>query len=201
MDDDEDSPVTALVATAAEGDQAAWNEIVDRYSPLLVSVVRQFRLTAAETEDVAQTVWLRLVEHLGMLSEARALPKWIITTGRREALRHLSTERRAQPHDPAEEAWHVSAAHDPSLDEEILLAERHQVLLAGLAELGARQRQIILLLLEDPPVSYAEISRRTGIPVGAIGPTQARAIERLRRTPSVWAGATAAPDRLGPTAR
>jgi len=54
-----------------------------------------------------------------------------------------------------------------------------------LAELNDRQRTLLLLLVEDPPPSYAEISHRTGIPVGAIGPTRARALERLRQTAAI----------------
>jgi DNA-directed RNA polymerase specialized sigma24 family protein len=80
MADDEFS-ITALVTAAGEGDQLAWNDIVDRYSPLLVGVLRHCQLTSVETEDVAQTVWLRLVEHLDSLREARALPMWIIHHG------------------------------------------------------------------------------------------------------------------------
>ena len=46
----------------------------------MASVIRSFRLQGCDAEDVGQTVWLRLVEHLGELREPRALPKWIITT-------------------------------------------------------------------------------------------------------------------------
>ncbi len=183
---DDDSAVPALVAAAAAGDQTAWVEIVDRYTPLLVGVLRQCRLTTAELEDIAQTVWLRLVEHLDDLREARALPKWIVTTGRREAWRYLSVERRTSPQDPQSVGW-SHAGGDEGSEEELLRAERHQALLAGLAELEPRQRQLLLLLIEDPPLSYASISRLTGIPVGAIGPTRGRAIERLRRTPQLRA--------------
>jgi hypothetical protein len=53
--DDDDYPITSLVDAAAAGDEEAWHEIVDRYSPLLGSVIRRFRLATAETQDVAQT--------------------------------------------------------------------------------------------------------------------------------------------------
>lgn len=83
--DDGDNPITSLVNAAAAGDEHAWRELVDRYTPLLGSVLRCFGLSTVESQDVAQTVWLRLVEHLGGLREPRALPTWIITTGKREA--------------------------------------------------------------------------------------------------------------------
>ncbi|WP_328997324.1 sigma-70 family RNA polymerase sigma factor [Kribbella sp. NBC_00709] len=179
------SPVTALVVTAAAGDQQAWRALVDRYAPLLVSVVRGFRLTPAETEDVAQTVWLRLVEHLDSLQEPRAIPGWLVTTARRESIRYLSSQRYRRTSDPLNEDQLPLAADGPDPDEGLVRSERHQVLLAGLAELPSRQRELLLLLMHDPQPSYAEIKRRTGIPVGSIGPTRARALERLRRTPAV----------------
>jgi RNA polymerase sigma factor (sigma-70 family) len=120
---------------------------------------------------------------------------WLITTGRRESLRFLSTERRTSPQDPLETAWHTQAsgqtawASSPESEpgDALISAERRQALLSGLAELNPRQRELLVLLVEDPPLSYAEISSRTGIPVGAIGPTRARAVERLRHTAPVQA--------------
>ncbi|WP_371407604.1 sigma-70 family RNA polymerase sigma factor [Kribbella sp. NBC_00662] len=179
------SPVTALVVAAATGDQQAWRELVDRYAPLLVSVIRGFRLTPAETEDVAQTVWLRLVEHLDSLQEPRAIPGWLVTTARRESIRYLSSQRHRRMSDPLNDDQLPVAADVPDPDEGLVRSERHQVLLAGLAELPSRQRELLLLLMTDPQPSYDEIRRRTGIPVGSIGPTRARALERLRRTPAV----------------
>lgn len=190
MADDEFS-ITAVVAAAARGDQSAWNDIVDRYSPLLVGVLRQCRLTAAETEDVAQTVWLRLVEHLDTLGDAHALSRWIVTTGRHEAWRQASTGRRVQVWDPASGEW----PSDADLPREALLrGERQHALLAGMAELGSRDRHLLLLLMEDPPPSSSEISRRTGIPVGGIGVSRARASAELRRTQAIRAIETDRPE-------
>jgi RNA polymerase sigma factor (sigma-70 family) len=197
--DDDASPITVLVAAAAGGEQEAWRELVDRYSPLLATVIHRFRFTTSETEDVAQTVWLRLVEHLGSLREPEAIPMWIITTGRRESIRYLSSQRRVWPHDPLDGVYQTAAVDGGDPDEDLLRAERHEALLAGLAELPTRQRQLLLLLVEDPPLSYVEISARTGIPVGSIGPTRARALERLRRTRSIRACAAGSgyPDHSG----
>jgi DNA-directed RNA polymerase specialized sigma24 family protein len=57
----------------------------------------------------------------------------------------------------------------------------------GLAELEPRHRDLLLLVCSEPPISYDEISRRLGIPVGSIGPTRARCLAKLRATPSVAA--------------
>jgi RNA polymerase sigma factor (sigma-70 family) len=180
---DDRSDVALLVAAAEQGDEDAWGEIVDRYTPLVVTVGLRYRLPSGELQDVAQTVWLRLIEHLCDLREPRALPRWLITTAKREALRSLLVSTRLQPTDPQDEAWEsrLVAEDDPGAD--LVRSERHAALLEWFATLSKRQQQLLTLLAEDPPVPYAEISRRTGIPVGAIGPTRARALARLRSMP------------------
>jgi RNA polymerase sigma factor (sigma-70 family) len=179
--DDGDNPITSLVDAAVSGDESAWHELVARYTPLLGNVLRRFGLAAVETQDVAQAVWLRLVEQLGSLREPRALPMWLITTAKREALRCVSDWQRSVPYDPLDPSW-LPSSEGAEPDEELLRAERHEVLLAGLAELPARQRELLLLFVVDPPLSYAQISERAGIPPGSIGPTRARALDRLRGT-------------------
>ena len=183
--DTERSDVTPLVAAAQQGDEGAWGEIVDRYTPLVVSVVLRYRLSSDEVQDVAQTVWLRLIEHLGDLREPPALPMWLITTAKREALRQLTVSQRARPTDPQDEAWSARFLVEDDQDADLVRDERRAALLEGFATLSPRQRELLLILSEDPPVPYAEISRRTGVPVGAIGPTRARAVERLRKTRAV----------------
>jgi RNA polymerase sigma factor (sigma-70 family) len=184
VDDDDGSPVLELVAAALDGDQHAWNRLVDRYTPLVLSVVRRYRLAGSDAEDVVQTVWLRLVEQLGRIRQAEALPGWIVTTTGHECLHVIKGSRRAVPTDLSDQGW-PEGTGGPAVDADLLVAERHAALLAALAELPERQRDVLLLLLHDPPLPYEEISRRLGIPVGSIGPTRARALERIRSNAAV----------------
>ena len=170
-----------LVARAREGDQASWNALVDRFLPLVNSVITKFRLSAADGDDVNQTVWLRLVEHLGDLREPRALPGWLMTTARNEALRVIRLRGRATPVDPQGYILDL-AGEQPEVDEDLIRDERAQAFRAALLELPAGRRELLELLLADPPISYDEISAKLGIPKGSIGPTRARALEQLRNT-------------------
>lgn len=179
--------VASLVEAASRGDEGAWNELVQRYAPLVMSVIRRYRLRDKDAEDVSQTVWLRLVEHLGSIREPRALPMWIITTTRNECLRTLRADQHTRPFDPIGGIETLDLADPAELDEELLRAERHQALRDGLRELPEQQRALLLLLVADPPISYAEISRRLGMPIGSIGPTRARCLDKLRATPAVLA--------------
>ncbi len=180
-----------LIHYARSGDQGAWDDLVERFLPLVGSVIARHRLYGADGEDVNQTVWLRLVEHLDDLREPAALPGWIATTTRRECLRTMDRARRATPTDPQES--HVLEQSDdafggdgsPALDTDLLALERHQALRDGLAALPGPRRELLLLLLRDPPLSYEQISALLDIPVGSIGPTRARALAQLRRTPAL----------------
>lgn len=187
MDDEPD--VSELVQAAVLGDGKAWEGIVQRYSPLLMSVVRGYRLSETDVRDIAQTVWLRLVEHLADLREPRALPGWLITTTRNEAIKTLKVLARTTPVD-----FFETGARDDgdAIDEDLLRVERREALLEAFAELGDRDRELLILLTADPAVPYAEISRKLNIPIGSIGPTRARALAKLRACPSLVALSDAA---------
>jgi RNA polymerase sigma factor (sigma-70 family) len=179
----DDPSVIALVSRANSGDRGAWNEIVERYAPLVWSICGRYRLSRADADDVGQGVWLRLVEHLPTLRNPAALPGWLVTTTRRECLRVLRGRQRREIHEHPLVEDIVEGAGSAALDQELLVAERNAVLRAAFAQLSLRCQQLLSMLLRDPPVPYAEISTSIGIPVGSIGPNRVRCLEALRRRP------------------
>ncbi|MEO5851203.1 MAG: sigma-70 family RNA polymerase sigma factor [Nocardioides sp.] len=187
------STVPMLVRAASNGDPQAWEALVDRFLPMVRGIVGRFRLPPADAADVNQTVWLRLVEHLGDLREPAALPGWLATTARREALRSLQTHGRSFPVDPQGSTLH-SEVDEAEIDREVLRQEQAVAVRAGLDELSQQRRELLELLVADPPVTYDEISRRLDIPIGSIGPTRARALNQLRNTEALRAWAHDGPE-------
>ena len=187
----DDRTTAELVHAARAGDAEAWNDLVRRFLPLVRAVINRVRMSPADAADVNQTVWLRLVEHLDDLRDARALPGWLATTARREALRAIEVKQRTIPVDPQESGLERIASPG-EIDDLVLAAERAQAVRDGLAELPAQRRQLLQLLVAEPPLSYEEISRTLGIPIGSIGPTRARALAQLRNTRAMraWSGDT-----------
>ncbi len=177
---DDDQHVTTLVGRASRGDQDAWHELVDRYAPLVYRICTQYRLSNHDIEDVGQNVWLLLVEQLGKLREPAALPGWLATTTARECLRVVTAASKAERLGTGLDDS-VIFADDAAIDEELLVTERNATLRAAFAELPSRARELLSMLISDPPHSYAEIHRELGIPVGSIGPQRARSLDRLRR--------------------
>jgi RNA polymerase sigma factor (sigma-70 family) len=180
----DDPTVIRMVTGARNGDKGAWDELVERYAPLVWTVSRRFRLSAEDVDDVGQTVWLLLIEHLPDLRDPAALPGWIVTTTHRECLRLLRIGRRAEPLAPAEMP---ADAPDmvPSVDEELLAHERREAVRAAFAQLSPRCQSLLSMLVQDPPAPYSEISRKLHMPIGSIGPNRARCLDRLRRTPAL----------------
>lgn len=187
------STVPMLVRAASNGDPQAWEALIDRFLPMVRGIVGRFRLLPADAADVNQTVWLRLVEHLGDLREPAALPGWLATTARREAIRSLQAHGRAQPVDPQGSTLQ-SEVDEAEIDREVLRQEQAVAVRAGLEELSQQRRELLELLVADPPVTYDEISRRLDIPIGSIGPTRARALNQLRNTEALRAWAHDGPE-------
>jgi RNA polymerase sigma factor (sigma-70 family) len=186
----DDPDVTALITHARDGDRQAWEGIVERYAPLIWSVCRKQRLDRADAEDVAQTVWLHLVDHLGNLRDPAALPGWLATTTRRECLRVLRAAQRTAAgtgSGPALDTENLPDVAGEAADHGLLLAERNAALRAAFRDLPPDCQRLIGMLIADPPLSYAEISAALGIRIGSIGPSRSRCLDKIRRHPAVAA--------------
>lgn len=170
--------VARLVRRAAEGDRWAWERLVDQYSRLIWAMTRDFRLVESDANDVAQATWLRLLEHIDRLENPACIASWLAITARRECLRILAARKRfvlVQDH-----ADLGDVAHEPEVDERLLANERAQAVREAVSRLPGHWQRLVELLIADPPASYAEISDQLGLPVGSIGPTRGRCLDRLR---------------------
>jgi RNA polymerase sigma factor (sigma-70 family) len=179
----DDPVVINLVARARDGDQRAWNEIVDRYAPLVWSICNRYKLSRQDIDDISQTVWLLLVEQLGNLRQPAALPGWLATTTQRECFRVLRAARRYDYSGPPGESQMSGDPPPLMIEQEIIAAELNAALRAAFALLPARCRHLLSMLITDPSLSYAEISAALPVPIGSIGPQRARCLDRLRRSP------------------
>ncbi len=171
--------VTALMRRAANGDHQAWERLVDQYARLIWSITVSFKLVESDAADVAQTTWLRLIEHIDRIENPDRVGSWLAATARNECLRCLAAHKRVVPSQDDVEL-NGAVPHGPEIDERLLADERARVVREALSRLPWRWRRLLELLMADPPVSYADISDELGLPIGSIGPTRARSLARLR---------------------
>ncbi len=182
-----DPSVTDLVTRARGGEQQAWDALVERYAPLVWAICRRYRLSGADADDAGQAVWLHLVDKLDSIRNPAALPGWLATTTRRECIRILRSAHAAHPPGSVLDDANIPDERAVLAEDELLTAERQAALREAYTHLPPRCQQLLALLIEDPPVPYAHISARLGIPVGSIGPSRSRCLDRLRRYPAVAA--------------
>ena len=174
--------VAVLVRAAAAGDERAWSALVDRFSKLVWAIARNHRLSADDAAEVSPTTWLRLAEHIDRLQDPSKVGGWLATTARHESLRVLRGAGRQIPMgDDMPEPDRLA----PAIDEELLRNERDSMLWQAFSRLPARDQALLRLLISDPMPSYEEIGAAMGMPVGSVGPTRARCLERLRREAEV----------------
>lgn len=169
----------SLLLAASEGDTRAWEELVERYDKLIFPAVRSFWLQEADTLDAVQMTWLRLAESVHRVQYPEHLGGWLVTTARRECLRILRQAKLAPRTDGV-----ADNVVDPSAgpEQHYVDAATAQTLWDLVAELSPRKRTLLRALFANhPSPPYADVARITGIPVGSIGPTRARALEQLRR--------------------
>jgi RNA polymerase sigma factor (sigma-70 family) len=168
-----------LVKAAATGDAAAWKALVERFSGLIWSVTRAYRLGSGDAADVFQTTWLRLAEHIGRLDHPEYVGAWLATTARRESLRASRASARVVPTDD-DAVFDAREAGEATPEQAVLLSERADQLWRAFRALPEHCQLLLRLLMATPAPSYAAVAAAVDRPVGSIGPTRARCLRLLR---------------------
>ena len=177
-----ETPVSALLRSAADGDRQAWDRLVDRYADLVWSICRKLGMNSEDAADAVQLTWLALLENLDRIREPERLAGWLATTCRRQC---LSLIRRSRPtvsveDDLMERLLSPAAA----ADEPVLTAEQFALLWQAfrqLSELCQRVLRALVVEAEDGPPSYRVVAANLQMPVGSLGPTRARCLGQLRK--------------------
>ena len=171
-----------LIHAAGEGDASAWGAIVDRFEGLVWATARAHRLSPADAADVTQTTWLRLVENLDRINDPERLGGGLATTARRECLRHLRLRGRELQ---VEDDSVFEAPSEAAAEDRLIVRERNDALRRAFARVGERCQALLRMLSAPDPPSYEEIGAALGMPIGAIGPTRARCLDKLRGSPEL----------------
>ena len=164
-----------LIRACQQGDQSAWNDLVDRYSRLVYSIGRRYGLSESDADDVVQMVFMTVVRRLEQLRDQARLSAWLITTTHRECWR---VRRRSRDAVSLDQVGRNEGEPDPDLVQQF---EQQQLVRQALDELGGKCQELLTaLFLESGQPSYDRIAEKLGMKVGSIGPTRARCFEKLQ---------------------
>ena len=183
MRDTEDSASVWDVAGSSfarwrAGDPSALDELVHAMSPILWHVVRATGLDKEQSEDVVQTAWLALVRNAETVGDPQAVARWLCTTARREAWRVSKTAGRSTAVEDDALEWRLPS--QPSPETQVVLGDEQARLWESLKVLPERCQKLLRIVAMEPRPDYARIAGELKMPIGSIGPTRGRCLDKLR---------------------
>jgi len=169
-----------IVAACLEEDERAWRVLLDRYSRLIYTIPLRFGFSKSVADEIFQEVCLALLEGQDALREHDRIRAWFVTVTRRTCIRRIRQRKRAQFVDLEDHA--EETAVDEAVEEDLVRIEEQYLIHRALEGLPSRCRRLLkALFFTVPTPSYEEIADQFDMPVGSVGPTRARCLEKLRR--------------------
>ena len=169
-----------LMRRFRKGDAGTWERLADRYERLVFSIPLNYGLSREDAADIAQLSFTILIQTLDADTEIERLGPWLATVARRHTWRLMERGRREGTgtyEDLAQSAKLVGGNETDSVERWEMTEWLHD----GLSRVGEPCRELLqALYFDEDGSSYAEVAARLGRPVGSIGPTRARCLERLR---------------------
>jgi RNA polymerase sigma factor (sigma-70 family) len=169
-----------LVAGCLQGDQQAWETLIDKYKRLIYSIPFKYGAGPEDAADVFQSVCIEVFNSLGQLKSADSLRSWLITVAVRQSYRW----KKKQANHVELDAMEPDAAEElaASMPETVMQLQQEQIVREVVDKLPPRCAELVrLLFFEQPPLPYAEVARRLGLATGSIGFVRGRCLERLRK--------------------
>ena len=162
---------------ALDGDADAWAKIIDDFSGTMWYWARSQGLNAEDAEDVCQDVWFLLRDKGRGISDPRALPGWLATTTRRQAI--TASKRAARTSTTlTDDRLESVTSTDAAPDQLAIVSDHNERLAAAFETLRERCKELLSLLWAD--VAYQEIAELLDMAIGSIGETRRRCLDQLR---------------------
>jgi RNA polymerase sigma factor (sigma-70 family) len=170
---------SALIAACLEGNQQAWEALIDKYKRLIYSIPFKYGAGPEDAADIFQSVCIEVFNSLGQLKNAGSLRSWLITVAVRQSYRWKKKQGQYVELDAMEPEVAEELAAVP---ETVLQIQQEQIVREIVDKLPSRCAELVrLLFFEQPPLPYAEVARRLGLATGSIGFIRGRCLERLRK--------------------
>ena len=169
-----------LIKLCLNGDEEAWQKLVEKVTPAIISVCQTMRLSPEESLDIFGQVCFLFLKHITKLKSPDKLVGYVSMITRREVLRGI---RRKNLFDKIDPDITKSISTSDFKNPDLLLEEtrKHETLFKAIEKLPEKEYKLIWhLFLDESEPSYEEISKKLDIPISSIGPTRQRSLNKLR---------------------
>lgn len=160
------------------GDDSALDDLVRVMSPVLWHVVRATGLDREASEDVVQSTWLTLVRSAESVRDAQAITRWLCTAARREAWRVSKAGTRTRPVE--DEVLDARMPAQTSPESQVVGDDDNRRLWQALGRLPERCQKLLRIVAWEPRPDYSAVAESMQMPIGSIGPTRRRCLDKLR---------------------
>lgn len=174
-----DHTTAEVLRAALDGDEEAWQTLVDDHRSVVWAMVTGTGLRGADAEDAFQLTFIRLHERGRSIHDPERLRSWLATTARNMA---IDVHRRQRRTVPVDDFTQVADPSDKPPERGVLADEAATSVHRALEDVSQKCRELLRLLFSDPTPSYELVSETLDIPIGSIGPTRQRCLDSLRRS-------------------
>jgi RNA polymerase sigma factor (sigma-70 family) len=171
----------ALVDHCLQGDERAWEALIEKYKRLIYSIPFRYGLPPDDSAEVFQAVCVDLFTGLETLRNVGALRGWLARVAANKCFHWKRDRSRVRAGDLSELG--PDSASGPSVEPDwVDRLEREQVVREAIERLTPKCREMIrLLFFEDPPRPYEEVAKTLGLATGSIGFTRGWCLKKLAR--------------------
>lgn len=173
------APDQHALARIVAGDATAVDDVMGRHTALVTGAARRVLGNSADVEDVKQETWMSLWSKAATIRRPESLGAWLWTTSTNHAFRLARRRARDVVTDPGA-FGSEGACPDDEAAEHLVVDELRAIVHAAVESLSPVERQLIDLLFQSPERSYAEVAALAGRPVGSLGPTRRRILDKLK---------------------
>ena len=179
---DEVSLDATLMQQLLRRDVSAFEELYERHSRIVYSLVLRILRQGSTAEEVVQDVFLQLWRNCARYDTSRPFVPWLLTLARNRALDHLrlKSERQRRREEQTEEFPQIASAapeYEKALDEK-RRAERVRALIGSLP--SAQKKAIELAYFEG--LSHSEIAAALNEPLGTVKSWIRNGLMRLKES-------------------
>lgn len=175
----------SLVKRCRANDQAAWDQLVDKYQRLIFAIPRRAGLSEEQAADVLQDVFLTLFEKIGEIEQPERIRSWIVTTAKFKTWGLIRASKGLySPETEEEMEAEMASLRDraPLADDLLIELEEQHLIRAALATIEERCRKILsMIYLRDPAASYLEVAQEIGVGETSISPLRSRCLKKLEK--------------------
>ena len=179
-----------LLTRCRRGDERAWGTLVARYERLVHAIPLNLGLGPDDAADVTQASFAALLRSIDTIDTPGRISAWLSTVAKRESIRIIERRTRERALGERVQGEARSDGGDHGVDDAMPAVaaddERVHQLAAdvewvhqGLQQVSSRCREVLTTLYFSG-ITYEEAATRLGMPIGSLGPTRGRCLDRLR---------------------